>query len=235
MDQAPPPGARSQTRLRLVAVALVMSGALMGSIGLSAVRRSIELAASQEAAPPPSGRYIASTAPAAPPAAAGGNEARTQDVHSRRDSGEEAVAPPSPPPPAGAPELGMPPTYGSVNLATGFTPDPQVTHVQAGGDIDVASLAVDCAGFVARAPDFRFTYVAGRFPLTLRVASSADTILLINGPDGAWRCDDNGGGGVNPRIQFAAPMSGQYDVWVGLKRAGDLADAQLSLTETEGE
>ena len=42
---------------------------------------------------------------------------------------------------------------------------------------------------------------------------NSDTTLAINGPDGRWYCNDDGGNGVNAGITLSG--SGVYDVYVG--------------------
>ncbi len=111
-------------------------------------------------------------------------------------------------------------TYGTVDLTSGFTPDPHTVAIAAGGGVDAANLGVQgCTGRIARSPDFRVNWTAGSgaLPLIFSVASSADTTLVINDATGAWICDDDGGeAGLNPMIRFDQPASGQYDVWVGV-------------------
>src|SRR5215470_6486946 len=118
--------------------------------------------------------------------------------------------------PARAQNVDLDPTYGTTDLATGFQPDPFVVQVQSGGSIDAQSINPGCKGFIASAPDVRITFNAGSLPLIISVASDADTTLVVNGPDGAWYCDDEGGqNGHNPSLRFGRPQSGQYDIWIG--------------------
>src|SRR5207302_3954318 len=80
------------------------------------------------------------------------------------------------------------PEYGSVKLKAGFTPDPYVKKVVAGGEIKTNK--GDVVAYVAKKPDFKLFYTAGEFPLTIYAESKADTTLLINLPDGTWVADD---------------------------------------------
>ena len=124
------------------------------------------------------------------------------------------------------------PTYGTVNLTAGYTPDPYVVNVQSGGSQNAQNLSSSCRGFIANAPDVRVNYSAGSFPLIFSVASSADTTLVVNAPDGSWYCDDDGGNnGLNPAIRFGSPMSGQYDDWIGTYGNASLQPAQLHVSE----
>jgi hypothetical protein len=136
--------------------------------------------------------------------------------------------------PALAQDVSATPSYGTVNLATGFTPDPHNVAVQAGGTLDATRVpAGDCHGFIAGPPDLRVNYQAGSLPLTFSVASDVDTTLVINGPGGQWSCNDDSNG-LNPRIRFDHPASGQYDVWVGTMDNGNLHNARLSVSELGG-
>lgn len=124
---------------------------------------------------------------------------------------------------------------GSIRLSAGFSPDPYRVNVTAGGTIQASTVATDCAGMVSSAPDFELTYTAGNLPLIFRSMSSADTTLLINGPNGSWYCDDDGGAeGLNAELRFGSPATGVYDVWVG--SYGDAtAAATLEISEIDGE
>lgn len=118
--------------------------------------------------------------------------------------------------PAMAQDIGANPTYADVTLSEGFMPDPRVVQVTAGGSIDAASSrGGSCVGMIARAPDVRLTYAAGSSPLSIAVQSSGDTTLVINGANGAWFCDDDSGGGLNPRFIRRNPEPGVYEIWVG--------------------
>lgn len=124
------------------------------------------------------------------------------------------------------------PNYGTVTLRSGFLPDPRVIALQSGGSIDVSQLNSNCRGFISEAPDVRLVYSAGSLPLYISVDSSADTTLVVNGPDGEWYCDDDGGTrGLNPSIRFETPQSGRYEIWVGTYGSASLRNARLHISE----
>lgn len=140
--------------------------------------------------------------------------------------------------PAAAQDFSANPAYGTLNLATGFQPDPAVVNVQSGGSIDASNLnnrphTGNCTGMIASAPDVRVNFTAGSsLPLIFSVAASADTTLVVNGPNGEWYCDDDGGvNGLNPALRFTSPASGQYDVWIGTYGNSSLQPAQLNVSE----
>ncbi len=147
---------------------------------------------------------------------------------------------------ASGPDWRLNPNYGSASLRGGFTPDPYRVHLQSGGVLRVNDTINDtgtipatrdrlCRGYVAEAPDFRLDFSAGSLPLIISVGSSADTTLVINGPDGNWYCDDDGGAGTNPSIRWDRPMSGRYDIWIGTFGSASLRDATLVISELYSE
>jgi len=111
------------------------------------------------------------------------------------------------------------PQYDTVSRTVGFTPDPTVVKVDAGG-----RNKVEIGGFthyVADRPDVRFNYSAGEFKpgkyiLTIYADCDGDATLLIKLPDGNWIANDNGpNAGKNPVVRFAAAQEGTYNIWVG--------------------
>ena len=123
-------------------------------------------------------------------------------------------------------------TYGTFSFYGGYYEDPLTVRGYSGGEVRASDVAQTCQGFVSRAPDAKITYTATRQPLIFSVASDGDTTLLINGPDGRWYCDDDGGNyGLNPALRFDRPMSGTYDVWIGSYDANRNDDATLYVSE----
>jgi hypothetical protein len=128
------------------------------------------------------------------------------------------------------------PNYGTVTLSSGFTPDPRVVSVQAGGTIAASTIRSGCAGFITSAPDVRLRYEAGSLPLIISVAAGSDTTLVVNAPDGRFYCDDDGGvNGLNPSIRFNAPQSGRYEIWVGTYRSGQVQPSRLHISEVSSQ
>jgi len=124
------------------------------------------------------------------------------------------------------------PTYGTLNLAAGFRPDPQVVNLQSGGSVNAQTLSSSCMGFIADAPDVRVNYTAGQYQLMISADAAADTTLVVNGPDGSWYCDDDGGNqGLNPSITFNSKQSGRYEIWVGTYGNSSMQPAELHISE----
>jgi hypothetical protein len=63
---------------------------------------------------------------------------------------------------------------------------------------------------------------------------NVDAMLLINDPNGNWRCNDDSHGGLQPTVDFVNPISGQYDIWVGTYTASSGNPGALMITELEG-
>jgi hypothetical protein len=136
--------------------------------------------------------------------------------------------------PAQAQDWTLDPAYGTYDVVAGFEPDPMIINVISGGAEDVSAFIGGCNGYVATAPDVRINYTAGGYPLTFAAVGpdGTDVTLLINGPDATWYCnDDVGDGSLNSALTFTAPMSGQYDVWIGTYNAGENFEAALALSE----
>jgi len=134
--------------------------------------------------------------------------------------------------PSAAQNVNETPNYGTINLRSGFLPDPRIIALQSGGNIDVSQQNSNCRGFITNAPDVRLNYVAGSLPLYISVESSADTTLVVNAPDGTWYCDDDGGTrGLNPSIRFETPQTGRYEIWVGTYGGPELRNARLHISE----
>lgn len=122
---------------------------------------------------------------------------------------------------AQAQDVNAAPAYGSVVLSAGFAQDPTSVGIQAGGAIYGGNVDNACSGFISFQPSLNLQYNAGGYPLYISAASDADTTLMVNAPDGSWHCNDDAPGqGLNPGVEFSAPQSGVYNVWVGTLSAG---------------
>lgn len=112
------------------------------------------------------------------------------------------------------------PLIATLELTSGAFDDPVLVDVEAGGSVNMQRRQSSCGGFVSERPDVRVFYNAGEqgaAPLVFSLSSAADTTLVINGPDGLWYCDDDGGArGFNPMVSFENAPSGQYDIWAGV-------------------
>lgn len=116
-----------------------------------------------------------------------------------------------------------PPLFEHHTLTAPFRPDPFGITVRAGGNQNISDANVfdptggACTGFVnAQQPDIAITYYSRGTPLLMSVVSDADTTLIVNMPDGTWRCNDDATGStLNPRLYFPDGQSGRYNIWIG--------------------
>ncbi len=136
--------------------------------------------------------------------------------------------------PVAAQDFAAEPLSGTIRLSPGFTPDPNLTSLMAGGTVDASSKFEDCQGYISNAPDVRLFWDAtSKSGLNLKISalSNSDTTLVVNGPDGRWYCDDDSGeDGNNPLVELVA-VAGRYEIWVGTYSQGDLKRAVLSISE----
>lgn len=121
------------------------------------------------------------------------------------------------------------PNFGTIDFAANDAP--YVFDMVAGGEIDVVATLPECRGYATAAPDLRVNYSAGDLPLVVSVFSDVDTTLIISDAEGNWVCNDDSSGTFNPEFIFEAPISGQYDIWVGTY-GGGTADATITLGST---
>lgn len=139
--------------------------------------------------------------------------------------------------PAIAQNVGGAPVYGDETLTAGFTPDPHVVNVNAGGGESASDNGASCTGFIAAdQPDYRVNYASSNYPLGIFVRAAVDTTLIVNAPDGSWHCNDDFEqlDASNPGLVFKSPQSGQYDIWVGTYSSDTAGTAaQLVVTELE--
>jgi hypothetical protein len=125
------------------------------------------------------------------------------------------------------------PNYGSVNLMTGFTPDPHTVQVTSGGAVNVASniTGTECRGFVTGSPDYRVNWSGTTSLLRFFFVSQGDTTLVVNDAAGNWYCDDDSFGTLNPTIDLVNPAPGQIDIWVGSFSSSTFVNGTLYVTE----
>ena len=139
--------------------------------------------------------------------------------------------------PIAAQNMSATPLYGTVDLEGGFSPDPHVVVVQAGGSDSAAGLGGDCTGFINnQQPDYDLNYAASTYQLGIFVSGSVDTTLVVNDPNGDWHCNDDysPAGDTNPGLIFLKPRSGNYNIWVGTyKSEGNNTRVKLVLSERE--
>ncbi len=142
---------------------------------------------------------------------------------------------PEPPPPPMPPGMGMPggmqPQGAPVPLARGFQPQPLVTGgVIIAGPTDASQMG--CVGHIGTTPS-HVLQLQTDFPmLRILVNSPQDTVLVVRGPDGSVRCNDD----YQPDVSFNPVVEGSfgpgaYQVFVGGFNAGTQGQYAIGFTE----
>jgi hypothetical protein len=122
----------------------------------------------------------------------------------------------------------LPPSFGTIELESGFIPDPHLIELIAGGRQNLQ--AVGRTGYVAEAPDYDLNYTSGAFNLYIFVQSQGDdTVLLVCDPSGRYFYSDDRLG-TRPGVHFEGPESGLYDIWVGTYNSSNTS-ATLAISE----
>ncbi|MBL8147425.1 MAG: hypothetical protein JNL34_13655 [Anaerolineae bacterium] len=120
------------------------------------------------------------------------------------------------------------PNFGSAALNSANPP--HVVAVTGGGTQDASKANAACTGAVSAQPDFRFDWGGPAVPLRLFVVGDGDPTLVVLGPDGVFRCNDDSSS-VFPTVDVPAALPGAYAVWVGSYDAAVTAPGWLTITE----
>ena len=155
---------------------------------------------------------------------------------------------------ASAQDSDIPATLGNHTFAYGLTNDPFWLPVEAGGGEEMfniadarildASSGVPCGtAFITDAPTVEIHLDTApnenesaflRVYVDVPTESITDPYLLILGPDGQYRCNDDARlprySGIMPVIDFVDPLEGRYLIWVGNYQQDPSAIAQLFVT-----
>jgi len=109
-----------------------------------------------------------------------------------------------------------------------------VADVYAGGSVDAAELGGACAGWISDAPDVQVDLRSPGRTLDVLAQSTeeADITLVVNTAEGAWLCDDDGGGGLDALVGVSNPPPGVYDIWIGsFEDEGEYSAVTLSISQ----
>lgn len=130
-------------------------------------------------------------------------------------------------------DFSLSPINGSITLSGGFTPDPQVFAVAAGGREYASNADSSCTGWVSDAPTYSLNFEPGSLGLGIYINADFDTTILINNPSGDWFCnDDHSELGLDAGYYFPSPESGRYDIWAGTYNEDNISNTlMLAITE----
>jgi hypothetical protein len=107
-----------------------------------------------------------------------------------------------------------------ISLGPGFQPQPTTQPGVAGGPIDGTTVNAACLGSIPPTPQHSVTVTAPIPNLRILVNSrGADTTLIVQLPDGSYRCNDDSDG-LNPMVQGPVAV-GTLNVYVGAYSAGE--------------
>ncbi len=131
------------------------------------------------------------------------------------------------------------PTYGTIELAEYFTPDPAEYNGTSGGVVDVSDLNLGpgCTGYSSVDPDFRLNWSGSTQDLYISFISDNpedDTTIIVNTSDGSWICNDDATSEtLNPGLSLKDFPEGQFDIWIGSYSSGDYVEGKLVITELD--
>jgi hypothetical protein len=128
-------------------------------------------------------------------------------------------------------------TFGSVDLAPGFTPDPNTVSLISGGanNAGLLNLGDACIGYVATNPDYsvNLTSAMAQLIISFTAEDGGDSTLVVRGPAGNFTCNDDTNG-LNPEVTIANATAGEYDIWVGSYAADISQTGTLAISEVGG-
>lgn len=125
------------------------------------------------------------------------------------------------------------PGYGTVRVTGSLGRGGMAYDGVAGGAYSARQMRFPgyCRGFYDGAPSHVLQVDASMRYLRVEAASTGDTTLALVSEDGGVWCDDDGAGGLNPRIEGELPP-GVYYVWVGSYRQDERAPYRLAVYDT---
>jgi len=108
---------------------------------------------------------------------------------------------------------GCDPTIGPIDVASCGAPN--LFDISLAHPVNVASLAADCKGFAAVAPDFQIQSAGNGFLRIFVVGGDGQDLgLLVLDPQGAYHCNTDSFGGLNPTLDFDSATPGIYKGWL---------------------
>lgn len=124
-----------------------------------------------------------------------------------------------------------PDAFITMNLEAGFVLDPFLISVNGGGNVDASSLGEGCTGYISENPILTVDWTGEADFVDVFFYSEHDPVLVIQTPDGGYRCNDDASGTLlDPQIKLENPAPGRYNFWVGSFDEGQLIPGILVLT-----
>jgi len=121
--------------------------------------------------------------------------------------------------------------FGESKLSAGFA---RVASTAAGGG-ETAAIIMDekglaCAGFVSLIPSHSFTWEGKGKGLSVLFESEVDSTLYVITPEGDVLCAAGSETNLNPVLDIASPIAGEYDIYIGAPLPDELVIGLLTLT-----
>jgi heat shock protein HslJ len=123
----------------------------------------------------------------------------------------------------------------SIDLAAGFPLDPMFVSVNGGGEVDARLLSGKCSGYINRQPVVTVNWSGEADMARIFFYSDGDPTLTVLTPKGELLCNDNANAQLlDPFVELAKPVAGQYRIWVGSAAKNQLIPGILVLTTKPG-
>ena len=126
------------------------------------------------------------------------------------------------------------PAMDTVPLMTG---DAEAVSVDLVAQGDIAAFDVDlgdviCAGFVSETPSYVFAVSESTDMVRTYFEAQQDTTIIVETPDGEFICNDDadGNGNLNPLVDIAEPVEGEYRVYLGTFDPAFAVEGSLTVT-----
>jgi len=129
-------------------------------------------------------------------------------------------------------DLAAEPTSSALSLAAGFG----TTSVEASGGGEISAVSLDtlgniCNGNISAAPSLVVTVEDDLPFVRIFFNGMADSTLMIFRDDGAYVCNDDSNGQLNPSLDFTDAAPGTYAVYVGSFDVLQTVTGTLVITE----
>ena len=119
----------------------------------------------------------------------------------------------------------------TLDLSAGFPLDPTFVSVQGGGEVDAKLLNPKCSGYINRQPVATVKWSGDAERVRTFFYSDGDPTLVIMNPKGELFCNDNATENLlDPFVEIAKPVAGDYRIWVGSTAKNQLVPGILVMT-----
>jgi hypothetical protein len=123
----------------------------------------------------------------------------------------------------------------TIDLEAGFPLDPMIVSVNGGGEVDARLLSNKCSGYIHRQPVVTVNWSGEADMARVFYVSDGDPTLVVLTPKGELLCNDNAHAQLlDPFVEIAKPVAGQYRIWVGSAAKNQLIPGVLVLTTKPG-